>query len=92
MIPLKRLLDGILTIGDILRIKLGGIHQIRLLDPGEGGRGSTKSRHLLLFVKEFYCLTRTQRRGRSENTNFDRASLMDSPNDTQFFISNPQNA
>ena len=36
---------------------LGSFHQGRPADPGEGG--SARSGHLLLFVKEFYCSTRT---------------------------------
>ena len=38
-------------------ITLGSFHQGSPADPGEGG--STRSGHLLLFVKEFYCSTRT---------------------------------
>ena len=42
---------------NLLVVVLGTIHKGRPADPGEGG--SPKTGHLLLFVKKFYCLTRT---------------------------------
>ena len=52
----------------------GAIHKGRPADPGEGE--SPKTGHLLLFVKKFYCSTRTHGEGGSENPDFGHTSFM----------------
>ena len=55
---LKEILNKLAFISLITLLHyLGAIHLGRPAYPGEGG--SPKTGHLLLFLKEFYCLTRT---------------------------------